>query len=72
MFHRVDGVGWGKPSQSRKWHWFKADGRSLCGRYANIGRLMQLELGVDDSSDNCVSCKRKLEKMLDKLKGGAR
>lgn len=51
--------GWGKPtSQSRKWHYFGADRRSLCGSYGWI--VGELEQGNDSSPDNCATCKRKL------------
>lgn len=46
-----------------KWHYFKEDGRSLCGR-AMIFNNKNAEQGNDDSSDNCAACKRK-KKQLD-------
>jgi hypothetical protein len=46
--------GWGKPSNSRKWHYFGADGRSLCAKWAYFG---EIEEGLDDSPDNCLSCR---------------
>lgn len=47
--------------RSPKWHYFKSDGRSLCGR-AMIFNNASAELGNDDNSDNCAMCKRKLKK----------
>ncbi len=52
--------GWGfLPGLSRKWHYFTKDGRSLCGGFGNLRAA--LEVGNDDSSDNCATCKRKLK-----------
>ena len=50
--------GWGFPSNSRKAHYFVGV-RSLCGRWLFFGSL---ELGNDDSPDNCLACRRKLKK----------
>ena len=53
-------IGWGFPSQSRKWHYFRA-GRSLCGKFGWFDRD-PLELGNDNSPDNCMACKKRLQK----------
>jgi len=50
--------GWGKIGASRKWHYFK-DGRSLCRSFGCFA-ITHLELGNDNSEDNCAACKRKL------------
>lgn len=53
--------GWSWLFGTRKWHYFTADGRSLCGKWLKL--LMtasSLEQGCDDSPDNCAACRRKL------------
>lgn len=53
--------GWGHiPSVSRKWHWFKPDGRSLCGRV--LALRCSYEDGNDNSPDNCAECRRRKAK----------
>jgi hypothetical protein len=48
--------GWGAPACSRKWHYFRADGMSLCRK---IGFYMgPREQGKDDHPDNCAACKK--------------
>lgn len=51
-------VGWWRPLQSRKWHFFGFDGRSYCGKWMHMGA--QLETGNDDSPENCTTCHRML------------
>jgi hypothetical protein len=53
--------GWGySPGNSRKWHYFKADGMSLCRK---IGFYRgDTEVGNDNSEDNCAQCRRLLER----------
>lgn len=52
--------GWANFTGDRgKWHYFGADGRSLCGKWANMTRNI-LEKGNDDSDANCAACRRKL------------
>lgn len=53
-------VGWGWPLNSKKAHYFHNDTISLCGKWMYAGRL---ELGNDESADNCVSCMRKRLKL---------
>ena len=54
--------GWTWLSNSMKWHYFiREDGKSLCGKWGLWGSP-ELEQGNDDSPENCVACKRKLEK----------
>ena len=52
--------GWTWLSNSTKWHYF-VDNRSLCGKFALL-RIPKLEQGNDGSLDNCIACKKKLEK----------
>lgn len=52
--------GWTYLINSTKWHYF-VDNRSLCGRWALWGND-ELELGKDDSPDNCKACMSKLAK----------
>jgi hypothetical protein len=52
--------GWSYLINATKWHYFKADGKSLCGRWLILGG--KREQGNDDSADNCKACRRKLDK----------
>jgi hypothetical protein len=52
-------TGWGRPSGARKWHYFGADGRSLCRQYAWLGLDEELDDTYDTSPENCARCKRK-------------
>lgn len=60
--------GWGKSPVSRKWHWFLANGFSLCGK---VGFYFgHVEQGKDNSPDNCAACKKRLakrHKLIDKI-----
>ena len=42
------------------WHYFRADGRSLCGHFnLNTCRLVHsIQQGADSSSLNCNACRR--------------
>ena len=54
--------GWGVPRRAlgeRKCHYY-ADGESLCGQA--IFYRGPLELGNDDSPDNCARCMKRLAK----------
>lgn len=53
--------GWTWIIGAPKWHYILADGRSICGRFWMPGKP-ELEQGNNDSADNCVTCRRKLEK----------
>ena len=52
--------GWTYLTNSPKWHYF-VDGRSLCKRFM-LFALPDLELGNDNSPDNCKACRNKLLK----------
>ena len=54
--------GWGFPANSRKAHYF-VNGMALCNKWMFHG---ELEQGNDNSPDNCVSCRRKLQKRKEK------
>jgi hypothetical protein len=56
--------GWGYLQNvgSNKWHYFKDDGRSLCGRFMNLSS--RLEQGNDESPDNCAACRKKRLSMI--------
>jgi hypothetical protein len=51
--------GWGYISNSRKWHYYTDDGRSLCRKFMKFSKA-DLEQGGDGSPDNCVECRRRL------------
>jgi hypothetical protein len=66
---RVIRTGWGNPCPSDAWpqhgtgsrpefHYFGADGLSLCARWG-VGHTRQLEEGRDDHPDNCPACVKK-------------
>ena len=61
----VKNEGWGMCFNTPKWHYF-VEGRSLCGRFMLFGK-QDLELGNDNSPDNCKACKAKLEKRKAKV-----
>jgi hypothetical protein len=52
--------GWGACQNTPKWHYF-IEGRSLCHHYMLFGKA-ELQRGNNESPDNCLSCRRKLEK----------
>ena len=52
--------GWTWLSNATKWHYFR-NGQSLCKKYGIFGPG-DLELGNNDSPDNCVQCRKILIK----------
>lgn len=52
--------GWGFITNSRKWHYYTTDGRSLCRKYMKWS-MADLDQSGDNSPDNCAECRRKLE-----------
>jgi len=59
--------GWTWLTNSTKWHYF-VEGRSLCGKFMLLS-IPELEQGNDGSLDNCMACRKKLEKRKGKHKG---
>lgn len=56
--------GWTWLVNSTKWHYF-VDGDALCGKWMLLARTGgTLQQGNDTSPDNCMACRRKLEKRL--------
>ncbi len=56
--------GWTWLHNSKKWHYFR-EGRSLCGKFMLFKNPTDgFEIGNNDSEDNCVGCKKKLEVRL--------
>lgn len=57
--------GWARLGQSRKFHYYAPDGRSLCGRYL---ALTEDPAAFEDTShqhaDNCAECQRRKLKQL--------
>jgi hypothetical protein len=53
-----DGEGWSRTPG--KWHYFTADGISLCRKWHHF--IAPREAGNDDSPDNCAECRRRLAK----------
>ncbi len=62
--------GWNYLINSPKWHFFKADGRSLCGRWLTFAR--DHHASGDDSPDNCAACKKKVVKLREQAATTAR
>jgi len=56
--------GWTWLANSKKWHYF-VEGRSLCGKFLLL-QIPELEQGNDGSPDNCMACRKKLEKRREK------
>jgi hypothetical protein len=50
--------GWGKPTNSKKWHYF-IDGMALCGKWGFYRGPLEPDDG--ESPDDCKACRRKLE-----------
>ena len=61
------GVGWIFPNRTntRKWHFFSYDKRSLCMNYG-IFSNRKGSYGNDNSKDNCKRCLVKLIKLREK------
>ena len=56
--------GWLYPPRLRKAHYFRADGRSLCGKYASFGAprsAFEPDNGSASPND-CKACRTKLDK----------
>jgi hypothetical protein len=49
--------GWEMLSNATKAHWFGPDGRSLCGKWLNLGSAT--DDTMHDSPDNCRACRKK-------------
>ena len=58
--------GWGFPRGSTKAHYFKENGMSLCGKWGFYHG--DTEQGNDESSDNCVACKKALKRQNQNIK----
>ena len=56
--------GWALPSSSRKFHYFRGDGRSVCGKWWAIWMgPHEFEPETEKRSpDECAGCRRKLDK----------
>lgn len=56
--------GWGKIFNAAKWHYFMADGKSLCDRWLSLGTPLWDEENdpTMNSKDNCSTCYTKLMK----------
>ena len=52
--------GWTWLTNAIKWHYFR-EGQSLCKKYMLLGSG-ELELGNNNSPDNCAACKKVLIK----------
>jgi len=67
-------AGWNWLFNSRKWHFFDEDGRSLCGRFMTLGSNADAET-IDrfGSTDNCGRCERKRRDIVvSELRKGSR
>lgn len=57
-------AGWNYLDNATKWHYFKEDGRSLCGRWMILGNNEDALPKRKQSKTNCVMCERKLNRGL--------
>jgi hypothetical protein len=55
-------AGWSKPENSRKWHYYGVDRRSLCGKWILLSGCIDEDNQTTDSAGkaDCVICARKL------------
>jgi hypothetical protein len=53
--------GWNWLYDSKKWHYFTVDGKSLCGKWL-LGWRAESQQGDDDAPENCGTCRRLLRK----------
>lgn len=56
-------AGWNWLINSRKWHYFGTDGRSLCGKFMILGGNRDASEEDTPSPDNCKECFKKRQKM---------
>lgn len=74
MDRNVITEGWGWPSNSKKAHYFLKNLRSVMGAQSlcyKWGFFGKLEIGNDESFDNCAECKRRLAKRKLRLEKGS-
>lgn len=58
----MENEGWARPMWCSKWHYFNDGQQSLCGNV--IAEVEQvLEVGNDNSPNNCSVCREKLTRM---------
>lgn len=55
--------GWGLPSNSRKFHYFR-EAQSICGRWMFFGQ--ELDDDKTELANECQSCRKKLNKEINK------
>lgn len=62
-------VGWYWPINARKAHFDRGDGRALCDKWMRVnpftGQGAPIQGGIESPSspDDCVACRRKVDKM---------
>lgn len=56
--------GWGLPRRSNKFHYFLANGMSLCNKYGFYHGTKEQD--NDDSPDNCTACKKALKRLIER------
>lgn len=59
--------GWNWLSNSRVWHYFDSDGRSLCGRYMVFSNEDAKSEDIE-SPDNCKKCYEKRSKAKETIR----
>ena len=57
-------MAWGKLANSTKWHYFKDDGRSLCGKWLSLGDPPDDGAGDMKSKYNCAGCWKKRQEQI--------
>lgn len=58
-----DNQGWLKLFNTKKWHFFGKDGRSLCGNWMIFSVPPDAEDTNHDHPENCKKCQRKRKAM---------
>jgi hypothetical protein len=53
--------GWAMPANARRFHYYGADSRSLCGRWVILGGQREADTGRDGTED-CAECARRMRK----------
>lgn len=61
--------GWGRPENSRRWHYFDADCISLCTYWWGIlPNLQETKENILENKEDCIACRKKLSAILARRK----
>jgi len=62
----IVGSGWIKLVNTRKYHYFKNDVVSLCGKWMYLGTAELDSSDLFGHRDNCKTCEKKRKSLIDK------